>query len=134
MNVFFYFHTVIFLILFLWFHTTGTTRLDALAAQYLIEVNPHTFRCRVCGWIHKHRFAAKLHIESKHFPTESGYSCDLCYKLFNTFSALKSHNHSYHPSVNHSYWLIYFRMYLWIKISMFYKCYFYSSPNCFFFC
>ena len=72
-----------------------TDRLDKLGAQYLTEENG-AYKCIICERVCRQKFSAKLHVESKHFPTEKGYFCAQCIRHFNTFSALKNHNHLYH--------------------------------------
>ena len=70
-------------------------RLDSLAEQYL-EDRDGQYACTVCGKLMDRRYTAKLHLESKHFPTDNGYQCDLCDKTFNTYSAIKNHKFTYH--------------------------------------
>ena len=54
------------------------------------------YTCKICSGQFKRKYTAKLHVESKHFPSINGYYCQLCDKYFNTFSAIKSHNYLYH--------------------------------------
>ena len=70
-------------------------RLEELGQQHLVK-QEGGFQCNICGWIMKYKQNAKLHVESKHFPTMNGYYCDLCSKHFNTYKALKRHNDCYH--------------------------------------
>ena len=70
-------------------------RLEALAQTYL-ERQDGVNRCSLCGQAGKDRYAMKMHLESKHFPTEGGYACDMCDKLFNTKNAYKTHKSNSH--------------------------------------
>ena len=66
-------------------------RLEELGQQHLVK-QAGGYQCNICGWIMKLRTNAKLHVESRHFPTLNGYYCELCRKYFNTLAAMKGHN------------------------------------------
>ena len=66
-------------------------RLDVLANRNIKELANNNYSCSICGWIFKQRNDAKLHVESKHFPTDGGYVCDVCGKRTNTYNAYKTH-------------------------------------------
>ena len=70
-------------------------RLDALAHNYLEKIGIY-YICTLCSQKCRDRSAAKLHLESKHFPTENGYSCDICGKQFNTKNAFNTHKSYQH--------------------------------------
>lgn len=70
-------------------------RLDVLAGNYLEKTGMY-YNCTVCGQTCRDKFAAKLHLESKHFPTVDGYECEICSKTFNTKNAFKSHKSTEH--------------------------------------
>ena len=74
---------------------TSLQRLEGLAAEHIIEEG-YMHKCIICGWPFKLKYDAKLHVESKHFPTDNGYHCGICDKYFNTFKAMKNHNTLYH--------------------------------------
>lgn len=70
-------------------------RLDVLAGNYLEKTGMY-YNCTVCGHPCRDKFAAKLHLESKHFPTVNGYECEICSKTFNTKNAFKIHKSMEH--------------------------------------
>jgi len=72
------------------------SRLDELAAEYLSRTDQGYYRCRVCSKDSKDKYAAKMHLESKHFPTINKYNCDLCGKCFNTKNAFNTHKSMIH--------------------------------------
>ncbi len=71
------------------------TRLDELALNYL-ERDGLGYMCRVCSHFSRNKNGAKLHLESRHFPTDNGYKCEICAKTFNTKNAFKSHKSTSH--------------------------------------
>ena len=69
---------------------------DDLATQYIQKNVNKTLTCSLCGKISRDFYDAKKHLESKHFPTDSGYECQSCNMHFNTFQAFSKHNSKYH--------------------------------------
>ena len=69
---------------------------DDLASQYIQKNVNKTLTCSLCGKISRDFYDAKKHLESKHFPTDSGYECQSCNHHFNTFQAFSKHNSKYH--------------------------------------
>ena len=69
---------------------------DDLATQYIQKNVNKTLTCSLCGKISRDLYDARKHLESKHFPTESGYECQSCNSHFNTFQAFSKHNSKYH--------------------------------------
>ena len=65
-------------------------RLDELAQTYLLREDI-LYKCNLCGLTGKDKSDMKMHLESKHFPTDNGYACLLCKRMFNTKRAFKSH-------------------------------------------
>jgi len=49
------------------------------------------FICKVCGITVKDFYAAKNHMEAKHFTSHGGYSCELCNKVCATRNAYSCH-------------------------------------------
>lgn len=70
-------------------------RLEGLARTYLTREGV-LYTCTICGKTGTHNHAMKMHLESKHFPTEGGYACDLCARVFNTKNAFKTHKSNQH--------------------------------------
>ena len=70
-------------------------RLEELARTHLTR-DHLLYKCTICGRTAKDRYAMKMHLESKHFPTVDGYACDVCNKLFNTKNAFKTHKSNQH--------------------------------------
>ena len=77
-------------------------RLEELAQNYLVRDN-YLYKCTICGKSAKDKYAAKMHLESKHFPTIDGYACEICRKLFNTKNAYNTHKTNLHKH----YWQLF---------------------------
>lgn len=77
------------------FLDSNEARLEVLARNYL-DKQDNMYICTICSRSAKDRYAAKMHLESKHFPTEGAYSCDLCGKYFNTKNAYNTHKSYQH--------------------------------------
>lgn len=88
LNMFLYLKNVFFL-------DSNEARLEELARNYL-DKQDNMYICTICSRSAKDRYAAKMHLESKHFPTEGAYSCDLCGKYFNTKNAYNTHKSYQH--------------------------------------
>lgn len=71
-------------------------RLDELASLYLTKLSEGGFLCSLCSKISRDLHAGKSHLDSKHFPSETGHSCDLCGKHCKTKNALACHTSIYH--------------------------------------
>ena len=52
--------------------------------------------CSLCGKVSRDVHAAKSHLDSKHFPSDNGYNCNLCDKHCKTKNALACHMSQYH--------------------------------------
>ena len=66
-------------------------RLDKLAELYLIKAANSAYQCKVCDRTLRDKYAAKDHLECKHFPTDGAYHCTLCGKSYNTRKSLIAH-------------------------------------------
>ena len=66
--------------------------LEELCAMYLTK-DPGGYSCSLCSKQLRDKYAARDHLEFKHFPTYGGYHCDLCGKVINTRQALTSHQY-----------------------------------------
>jgi len=71
-------------------------RLDELASLYLTKLSEGGFLCSLCSKFSRDLHAGKSHLDSKHFPSETGYSCDHCAKHCKTKNALACHMSIYH--------------------------------------
>jgi len=71
-------------------------RLDELASLYLTKLSEGGFVCSLCSKISRDLHAGKSHLDSKHFPSETGHSCDICGKHCKTKNALACHTSIYH--------------------------------------
>ena len=74
--------------------------LEELSKQFLVK-EEGIFYCTICGQSAKRKNDATLHVESKHFPSDKGYSCGLCDKRLNTYRAYKVHRQAYHKQTYH---------------------------------
>jgi len=72
------------------------SRLDELASLYLTKLSEGGFVCSLCSKVSRDLHAGKSHLDSKHFPSETGHSCDLCGKHCKTKNALACHTSIYH--------------------------------------
>ena len=65
-------------------------RMEMLAVENL-EKNEfmNIYTCKICSRQFKRKFTAKLHVESKHFPSINGYYCKLC-DILTPFLPLKA--------------------------------------------
>jgi len=71
-------------------------RLDELASMYLTKLSEGGFLCSLCNKISRDLHAGKSHLDSKHFPSVTGHSCELCGKHCKTKNALACHMSIYH--------------------------------------
>ena len=81
--------------LFILFLERLEARLDQLGHKYL-EGGNGLYQCTVCMKTGKNRDAMKMHLESKHFPTDGAYECDFCDMVFNTKNSWKAHKNIAH--------------------------------------
>ena len=66
--------------------------LEVLADHYLTrEETGRGYFCNICNRRFRDKYAAKDHLEGKHFPTDGGYSCAWCGKVANTKNAINCH-------------------------------------------
>ena len=70
--------------------------IEELATKYITRNPDKSCLCSICGKTSRDFYNAKGHLESKHFPSESGYACQPCGSHFNTFQAFSKHNSRYH--------------------------------------
>lgn len=75
---------------------SGDGNFDDLVAQYIVKNGNKTYSCSICEKVSRDLTDAKRHLESIHFPSESGYACQSCESYFKTFQALSKHNLRYH--------------------------------------
>ena len=73
----------------------GLGSFDDLAAQYIAK-DGSKYSCSLCGKVSRDVTDAKRHLESKHFPSDGGYECQICNSNFKTWNALSCHNSKYH--------------------------------------
>ena len=64
--------------------------LEELCTMYLTK-NSGGYTCSLCSKQLRDKYAARDHLECKHFPTYGGYACPVCAKVMNTRNALTSH-------------------------------------------
>ena len=65
--------------------------LEDLVIQHVAKNQDKTFSCLICGKISRHLHHAKAHLEASHFPSESGYECQVCGICLKTKNALAVH-------------------------------------------
>ena len=51
----------------------------------------NNFQCSLCEMVFSRKHTASLHLEAKHFPTDRGYVCEICYEGYNTYGNFKKH-------------------------------------------
>ena len=51
----------------------------------------HGYSCNLCGKQCSDLSKAKSHIEARHFPSSTGYTCNCCHQWFKTKNALSIH-------------------------------------------
>ena len=74
----------------------GGASVEELVTKYITKNEDKSYSCSICGKLSRDLYNAKGHLESKHFPSESGYECQSCGDHFNTFQAFSKHNSRYH--------------------------------------
>ena len=74
--------------------------LDDLARMNSLKTPGGIYMCNFCGKSRNDFSAMKAHMEAMHFPSYSGYTCDLCNKLCKTKHALYCHKSRYHRNWN----------------------------------
>ena len=70
-------------------YTDGS--LEELVTQHVVRNHDKTFSCLICGKMSRLLHHAKAHLESSHFPSESGYECQVCGISLKTKNALAVH-------------------------------------------
>ena len=69
--------------------------LDEVTRQYSVK-SCSGYICSICGKAGRDFPAMKSHIEAIHFPSEQGYSCDICLKTYRSKHSLTCHKSTYY--------------------------------------
>ena len=69
----------------------GDRSLDDLASSHLSRNSDKSVTCLLCGKISRDFGVGKAHLESIHFPSESGFDCQYCGKTYKTRNSLSCH-------------------------------------------
>jgi len=69
------------------------------AAKTMLIKNSGGYTCTLCGKQSADLTKAKGHLEAKHFPSSTGYSCDVCNKWCKTKNALACHVSQLHRKI-----------------------------------
>ena len=69
----------------------GDRSLDDLASSHLSRNSDKSVTCVLCGKISRDFGVGKAHLESIHFPSESGFDCQYCGKTYKTRNSLSCH-------------------------------------------
>ena len=78
--------------------------LEELALLYIKRKEDKSYVCSICGKASRHLHHAKAHLEGSHFPSATGYECQICGSVLKTKNTLACHMSQKHR--NKQYWTL----------------------------
>ena len=69
----------------------GGGSIEELAQLYISRNDEKAYNCLICGKVSRDLHNAKTHLEASHFPSETGYECQLCGARYKTKNSLACH-------------------------------------------
>ena len=70
--------------------------LDDVTRQYAVKSGSGGYTCSICGKSRNDFTAMTDHMEAIHFPSAEGYSCEICLKNYKSKHSLACHVSTYH--------------------------------------